>query len=47
MENRAVRRRPELQWHPDGPAGLSMSRLIDGNDRSSRSVFRLRSPETQ
>jgi len=37
---------PELQWHPDGPGFVHVT-IIDGNDRSSRSVFRLRSPETQ
>jgi penicillin-binding protein 1C len=37
---------PELQWHPDGPGFVHVT-IIDGNDRSSRSVFRLRPPETQ
>jgi penicillin-binding protein 1C len=37
---------PELQWHPDGPGFVHVT-IIDGNDRSSRSVFRLRQPEIQ
>jgi len=35
---------PDLEWRPDGPGFVHVT-IIDGNDRSSRSVFRLQPAE--